>query len=58
MLVGLRAVLMSVVTMFVCRDRMLFCFVLTAVIMMMRSLTVVMGGVFMMRCRLVMMFAR
>jgi hypothetical protein len=58
MFVGRRAVLMSVTAVFVSRIGVLFSFGVPPVLMMMRRLAMMVGGVFVMRCRLVMMFAR
>jgi hypothetical protein len=57
MVVGRRAMLMSVTAMFVGGSSVLFGFVVTAMIVMMRRFAVVVSGVFVMRRRLVMMFA-
>jgi hypothetical protein len=58
MLVSRRTVFMSLSTVFVGGNSMLFGFAVAAMIVMMRRLAMMVGGVFVMRCRLVMMFAR
>jgi hypothetical protein len=58
MLVSRRAVFVSQTTVFVGGNSMLFGFGVATMIVMMRRLAVVVGGVFVMRRRLVMMFAR